>query len=443
MAPLVPMIILNGRLHGQNRGYYTKEVSLVMTTVEDFVEHYKKEYDFYETVSRLVSQQLENLLQASGIRAIVTYRAKNPERLLTKLNQRDQEKHYSTLNDIYSDICDLSGVRVALYFPSDRDKVENLIKENFVLEEPKIFPDSKKSPSYTKRFSGYWARHYRITINDVNFNDNHKRYLNSKTEIQVASVLMHAWSEVEHDLVYKPLNGNLSDEEFSILDELNGLVLAGEIALERLHAAGDIRIKKENTFNNQYELASYLYNKFENKLASNTEIQLGNVELLFKLMYQCNIFSSTELAPYLKSLNFTKELRSISEQISDNILVGNNERYKIYTSLKMSHSDSDNDLHSSMGYFMEQWIVLERIISSITQDQNPRSRILFSSNNLKEIFSPKEYNRLLELRKIRNMLVHGIEIPSSNNLIEMANEIKEITNLILSSKSYSYLKEVI
>ena len=42
---------------------------------------------------------------------------------------------------------------------------------------------------------------------------------------------MHAWSEVEHDLVYKPLQGTLSDEELAILDELNGLVLAGEIAL--------------------------------------------------------------------------------------------------------------------------------------------------------------------------------------------------------------------
>ena len=44
---------------------------------------------------------------------------------------------------------------------------------------------------------------------------------------------MHAWSEVEHDLIYKPLQGTLSKEELAILDELNGLVLAGEIALER------------------------------------------------------------------------------------------------------------------------------------------------------------------------------------------------------------------
>ena len=88
---------------------------------------------------------------------------------------------------------------------------------------------------------------------------------------------MHAWSEVEHDLVYKPLNGTLSEEELAILDELNGLVLAGEIALERLQIAGTARIVKEKLFNNQYDLASYLYDKYEDKL-KNKRQQLGKQE---------------------------------------------------------------------------------------------------------------------------------------------------------------------
>lgn len=69
-------------------------------------------------------QQATLSLHEAGIRAIVTYRAKNPERLLAKLYQRNEERDskYSSLDDIYSDICDLSGVRVALYFPKDRDK---------------------------------------------------------------------------------------------------------------------------------------------------------------------------------------------------------------------------------------------------------------------------------------------------------------------------------
>lgn len=402
-----------------------------MIIIEDFIEHYKKEYDFYEMTSKLVAQQLETRLQESGIRAIVTYRAKSPERLSQKLYQRNEKRDtkYGCIEDIYSDICDLSGVRVALYFPSDRDKVENIIKEIFTLiSEPKVFPSENKTPNYSKRFSGYWARHYRISLKETALPDSQKRYTQSKTEIQVASVLMHAWSEVEHDLVYKPLNGSLSDEELAILDELNGLVLAGEIALERLQASGNARIAKDKSFNNQYELASFLYNKYEDKLQQGNELQLGNAELLFKLIYKCDLNSPSKLSPYLKSLFFSGDLRSLSEQIADNIILGNEERYEIYASLKSSVLEPDKDLQSSIGYFMEQWIRLEQIISKITSDINPNARILFSPNNLKHFLTGEELHYVLRLRRERNLIVHGIELPSIYEINSMANSVNELCN---------------
>jgi len=52
---------------------------------------------------------------------------------------------------------------------------------------------------------------------------------------------MLAWAEVEHDLVYKPTQGELSEDEYAILDELNTMVLAGEVMLERLQSAGAAR----------------------------------------------------------------------------------------------------------------------------------------------------------------------------------------------------------
>jgi len=82
----------------------------------------------------------------------------------------------------------------------------------------------------------------------------------------VASVLIHAWAEVEHDLVYKPTSGKLSEDEYAILDELNGLVLAGEISLERLQRAAKLRIDKMvGKFNNHYELAAYIYDRIKNR----------------------------------------------------------------------------------------------------------------------------------------------------------------------------------
>src|SRR5262249_30897797 len=130
----------------------------------------------------------------------------------------------------------------------------------FVLTAPaKEFPAQSSPPTYSKRFSGYWATHYRVQLRESSLNDAQKRYAEARIEIQVASVLMHAWAEVEHDLVYKPLQGNLSQDEYAILDELNGLVIAGEIALERLQRAGEARVASTGRlFNNHYELATYL-----------------------------------------------------------------------------------------------------------------------------------------------------------------------------------------
>ncbi len=45
---------------------------------------------------------------------------------------------------------------------------------------------------------------------------------------------MHSWAEIEHDLVYKPKNGRISWKEHKILSGVNALVIACEIALEKL-----------------------------------------------------------------------------------------------------------------------------------------------------------------------------------------------------------------
>src|SRR5690606_18152743 len=147
-----------------------------------------------------------------------------------KLIKRNTDNRYHSLEDILEDVVDLAGVRVSLYFPSERDIIDEIITDIFNVEKKKIFPTEAHTPKHAKRFSGYWATHYRIRFSGENREKQNRDII---AEIQVASVLMHAWSEVEHDLVYKPYSGNLSKEELSILDEINGMVLSGEIALER------------------------------------------------------------------------------------------------------------------------------------------------------------------------------------------------------------------
>ena len=304
-----------------------------MDLINQFIENYKKKLNFYETAGHIAARQLESALQAAGIRAMVTSRAKNPVRLKSKVLRRNSRRPvpYKNMREIYEDIADLSGVRVSLYFPGDRDKANSLIADLFTIIETKQFPEQSKPPTYNKRFSGYWANHYRAHMKEESLDKSQQKYAAARIEIQVASVLMHAWSEVEHDLVYKPLSGTLSEEELAIIDELNGLVLAGEIALERLQSAGNERVQSKNaTFGSQYELASYLYNYLSNNFRrEDIELRMGNIELLFKLLSKLKMNGVKEIEPVLKSVKFEKDRRNISQQIIDQIITGNEKRYQI------------------------------------------------------------------------------------------------------------------
>ena len=309
-----------------------------MDLINQFIENYKKKLNFYETAGHIAARQLESALQAAGIRAMVTSRAKNPVRLKSKVLRRNSRRPvpYKNMREIYEDIADLSGVRVSLYFPGDRDKANSLIADLFTIIETKQFPEQSKPPTYNKRFSGYWANHYRAHMKEESLDKSQQKYAAARIEIQVASVLMHAWSEVEHDLVYKPLSGTLSEEELAIIDELNGLVLAGEIALERLQSAGNERVQSKNaTFGSQYELASYLYNYLSNNFRrEDIELRMGNIELLFKLLSKLKMNGVKEIEPVLKSVKFEKDRRNISQQIIDQIISGNEKRYQCYQELR-------------------------------------------------------------------------------------------------------------
>jgi len=130
-----------------------------------------------------------------------------------------------------------------------------------------------------------------VQLRDVALSESEKRYADARVEVQVASVLMHAWSEVEHDLVYKPLQGALSTEEYAILDELNGLVMAGEIALERLQKAGEKRIADAgHAFSDQYDLTTFLLSRMPSEAGSySADAALGRVDMLYDFLQKVGI----------------------------------------------------------------------------------------------------------------------------------------------------------
>lgn len=415
----------------------------VLDLIAQFISRYRKEFDFYEQSCRMVAQILETNLRSAGVRAIVTSRAKNPTRLEEKVRQRSAKTNYTSVDDIYKDIVDLAGVRVALYFPGELEEVGKIIKFLFLLvDEPKVFPRTAQPP-YKKRFSGYSATHYRVRIPDASLNDSQRRYSEAKVEVQVASVLMHAWSEVEHDLVYKPLQGTLLEEEYAILDELNGLVLAGEIALERLQRAGELRASTHGReFANHYDLAASLLDLARANLsgADVNEAAMGRVDDLYELLKAVDLNTPDQLARYVKVLHSDFEKRPLSEQIIDQILAEDPARYTTYEQIRLSEgpvaavaSDASRSSQTqAIGEFIRLWIDYEKRLqllaaaAGISALAMPTSRLLHHLEIPKEVFASAD-----RLRRFRNQLVHGVEVPDSETIRAASNELRMLLDALV------------
>jgi len=429
-----------------------------MNVIDNFLQRYAKEYDFYNELAHQVAMICETIIQRSGIRAIVTYRAKKPESLKEKLLKRNAVKKYQTIDQIYKDIVDLSGVRIAIYFPGDREEIGRLIESEFITEKVKRFPNTEQNQQadnpFKRRFSGYDAIHYRVRIKEGKLEEANKRFSQAQVEIQIASALMHAWAEVEHDLAYKPKIGRLSEEEYEILDELNGLVLSGEIALERLQKAFKRRIANiEQQFNNHYELAALIREKISPALLS--EYFMGRVDVLLKFLQKIGMDNPQKICRYLNKLNNIKKAKpykTIVDYFSDMLLFDHPEYYRQYIEAKFENSLNNpymsiqkqydlNKENKYLGYFIDRWVALVKTVgimkeyyekqSGEVKDNGLRTSL---TQLIKELMTGDETKaeEIMYLEDIRNNLIYGNELPgsdvlksSADNIIRFIREISE------------------
>ena len=416
-----------------------------MDLISRFIERYRREFDFFDQAARLAHGQLDSALASSGIQAMITYRAKRPDRLEQKLRQRNTSKNYKGTQDIYDDIVDFAGVRVALYFPGARGEVDKVVRANFDVDgDPKTFPQSS-APTYEKRFSGYWATHYRVRLRDHYLQEPQKRYADAVIEIQVASVLMHAWSEVEHDLVYKPLQGSLSEDEYAILDELNGLVLVGEIALERLQRAIAARVTREGTpFTSHYELASFLQRCAAPILkAEVNDSALGRVDALYELLVKLELNTPEHVRPLVNEIHPDVEKRTISEQLIDQIMASDPKRYRAYAEIRRKYEheikvsgtnvEPLRHIDAVLGAFMRNWIELEQHIASALRAQGLEGPQFIANRSVLERFvgiEPEMRREIDRIRMIRNKAVHGRQELDVTELKDATRSLKRILRFL-------------
>ena len=185
----------------------------------------------YADLANTVAQLLQTVLTDDGIVLhTITSRCKDRHSLVGKLNRLG--KAYNTLEDI----TDIAGIRLTTYFADDVNRVAEVLRHELNVDGNASI--DKRVQSNPDRF-GYLSLHYvaQLTNDRVQLRE-YRRYANLRFEIQIRSILQHAWAEIEHDLGYKSASGipseirrrfarvssllELADSEFSgIREQLN------------------------------------------------------------------------------------------------------------------------------------------------------------------------------------------------------------------------------
>jgi len=95
----------------------------------------------------------------------------------------------------------LSGVRIICLLSEDVYNIAEIVKENFeVLPEYSVDKRDAMDPDRV----GYLSLHFIVKLNkDSAEQFEYKRFKDLLCEIQIRSVLQHAWAEIEHELGYK------------------------------------------------------------------------------------------------------------------------------------------------------------------------------------------------------------------------------------------------
>lgn len=176
---------------------------MVKKGAEAAIKWYQVNKPLYESLSRKVEQIVkENLEQRHIVYHSVTSRGKS----LDSFSRKAQKDKYS---DPAAEIKDMAGVRIITYLESDVQKVATVVEELFSIDKDNSIDQSKLLGSDKV---GYRCVHYVAEFDSERCKlPEYRPHAGLPFEIQVRSLLQHAWAEIAHDRNYK-FGGKLPTE---------------------------------------------------------------------------------------------------------------------------------------------------------------------------------------------------------------------------------------
>lgn len=162
-----------------------------------------------ETIAAILAAAIE---REGGYRLQqVTKRAKSPDSLRKKL----QDRQIESTTSLEADIKDLAGCRLVFYTNSDVTRFihSGIIEQNFEVLEVKLHHPQRDAEDATDL---YISNHYLVALRPERVAlPEYAKFEGMRCEVQVQTILNHAWAEMAHDTIYKtPELGNFGAAQF-------------------------------------------------------------------------------------------------------------------------------------------------------------------------------------------------------------------------------------
>ena len=157
------------------------------------IEDYRKQRDGFIKLGDVVHNMLKNITEELGLTILaIEHRVKEERSLVGKLERKGDG--YNTLEDI----TDILGCRVICFLSDEIDKIGKKVEESFVIDWDN---SSDKRKVLQENAFGYLSLHY---ICSLPFGREWPDEIcGKKFEIQIRTILQHAWSAIQHDIGYK------------------------------------------------------------------------------------------------------------------------------------------------------------------------------------------------------------------------------------------------
>jgi len=158
--------------------------------VESVLAEFESKKEVFASFCEKTTDLVEELLKDAKIQyQSVQARIKTRDKLRDKY--LDSEKNYRQLNDITDQV----ALRIITYYEDEVDRAAEIIKREFDVDAEKSIDKREMEPD---KF-GYYALNYICKYSKVRlFHVEYKKFADICCEIQITSILRHAWAEIEH-----------------------------------------------------------------------------------------------------------------------------------------------------------------------------------------------------------------------------------------------------